>query len=70
MISYGHIEELQDKLDSMKQRYLEVSGWERSCENPRCVWLWVKEIEGERFTLSTDGACSMQQAIDASDESI
>lgn len=43
------IEELEHKVDVELLRH----GWEYSCSNPACIWLWEKKI-GDGRVLAVD----------------
>lgn len=63
-MKYSEIDSLHDKYIEEQQKYLKANGWDYSCRNPMAIWLWEKEINGERFTLPQKTAYEMQCALD------
>lgn len=66
--TYEQIEEATDALELLKSDYLNERGWERTSTTPGFFWMWIKEIDGKRWTGDTSMAVAMQVYLDQCEE--
>lgn len=59
------LDNAESDLTFAKHRLLRNLGWENSCSNPAAMWLWVKNIDGLRYTLDTEMALRFERNINA-----
>ena len=56
----------EDALQSLKDGFLRQRGWEHTCDNPACMWLWQKALPDSRIVVvDCDTAVHMQARADA-----
>lgn len=63
MINTRKIDDMQDDLNSAKQRFLRQQGWEEICNLPGSVWYWTKDIKGKTYALGLDDAYAIESNI-------
>lgn len=64
-VTFEQIEMAENDLAGLRQKLLEQRGWEYTSNTPSpCYWLWIKTIDGKRYTLPTDLALSIERAVD------
>lgn len=60
------LDELADQereLETAKHGFLKSQGWTYECSNPASLWLWVKTIDGKRFTCTTELALRFEERL-------
>lgn len=55
------IQDNENRLEFLKQQYLIINGWKRDCQNPACMWVWCKEINGKTYCLDRETAFMFQR---------
>lgn len=63
-IKLGEIENAETDLVFTKHKLLRNLGWENDCSNPAALWLWVKIIDGKRYTLDADTALRFERNME------
>jgi hypothetical protein len=64
MITFEQIEEADQRAESLRDQYLREHGWDLTSKTPvPCYWLWIKVIDGERYTLPTDMALTIERGL-------
>jgi hypothetical protein len=64
MITYEEIENSEEALNDMRERYLRQKGWENKCGNPGSIWLWCKTLDGKDYTCGKETAIHLQSSFD------
>lgn len=63
--SYSKVIDAQEAAEEERDRYLRSRGWEHTCDNPACTWLWQKPLPDGRIVLvDGDTALSLQSRAD------
>ena len=63
-VTFESIEATADLLNDLKEAYLRERGWRYTSATPNCCWLWIKEINGKRWSAGTDEALAMQNTLE------
>lgn len=65
MITHDELEEAEQNLESMREKYLLERGWIHTCAFPDCCWRWEKALKyGRRVSVSLHDALSIQNEMD------
>lgn len=64
LITGEHIREAECRVEHLKDRYLQERGWKHTCDCPGSIWLWVKEIDGTRWSGNTDTAFYIEESLE------
>jgi len=57
------IQNAEIEMNTLKEKYLIQNGWVRTCKNPRCYWLWQKELNGVQIMVDKETAFGFQMEI-------
>lgn len=64
-VTFEQIEAAEQALGALRDTLLRERGWEYTSATPSpCYWLWIKVIDGKRYTLPTALALSIERAVD------
>lgn len=64
-VTFEQIEIAKLRVESLQEKLLEQRGWEHTSSTPRpCYWLWIKTIDGKRYTLPTEMALTIESCLE------